>query len=72
MATENEEWVKLSWEPLPKQKRHESHSPRMIGKSKRSSVSISWPVCTRCGLIYLKNKTTEQAIRRGCFYYDED
>lgn len=27
---------------------------------------IAWPYCVRCGLISLKNKATEKAIKKGC------
>lgn len=25
-----------------------------------------WPVCTKCGMLRLKNKATEAAIKKGC------
>ena len=25
-----------------------------------------WPYCKRCGLVHLKNKATEVAVRKGC------
>lgn len=35
------------------------HSP---GTLKR----VAWPVCTRCGLVYLKNEATRRAIKAAC------
>jgi hypothetical protein len=28
--------------------------------------TLSWPYCAKCGLVALKNKATEKAIRKGC------
>ena len=28
--------------------------------------NVQWPVCVKCGLVALKNKATEKAIRKGC------
>ncbi len=27
---------------------------------------ISWPVCSRCGLLYLRNEVTRRAINQEC------
>jgi hypothetical protein len=37
----------------------EHHHP---GKLK----SIPWPVCEKCGLVYLRNPFTEWSIKNGC------
>lgn len=42
------------------------HVPRPLPKAKRSTRSVSWLVCARCGLIYLKNDATARAIRKPC------
>lgn len=31
---------------------------------------IPWPVCSRCGLVYLKNEATRKAIKEGCIIYE--
>lgn len=36
-----------------------THSPKKI-------KCIPWPVCSRCGLVYLKNDVTARAIRAKC------
>ncbi len=35
------------------------HSPKAIKR-------IPWPVCSRCGLLYLKNEATRKAINAAC------
>lgn len=37
----------------------ESHSPK-------HRKGVSWPVCEKCGLIYLRNPFTAWAIKVGC------
>lgn len=27
---------------------------------------FAWPVCSKCGLVFLRNQATARAIRRGC------
>jgi hypothetical protein len=36
--------------------------PHQWGKLK----AIPWPVCTCCGLVWLKNERTAAAVRAGC------
>lgn len=36
-----------------------AHTPRMLKR-------FPWPVCSRCGLIYLKNERTLTAIGKAC------
>lgn len=33
---------------------------------RKSTVTIPWPVCQRCGLIKLRNERTDAAVRAGC------
>ncbi len=33
---------------------------------------LSWPVCKFCGLVYLKNELTRQAIRVGCWLWEDE
>jgi hypothetical protein len=35
------------------------HSPKHIKR-------IPWPVCSRCGLLYLKNEATAREVRKAC------
>jgi hypothetical protein len=35
------------------------HSPKMRKR-------IPWPVCSRCGLPYLKNEATRRAVKAPC------
>lgn len=28
---------------------------------------LPWPCCQGCGLLLLRNKATEKAVKRGCF-----
>jgi len=37
----------------------EPHNPKKI-------KSISWQVCSKCGLVYLNNSLTRWAIDKGC------
>ena len=39
--------------------KYEAHSPKR-------RKGISWAVCEKCGLIYLKNPFTSWCIRMGC------
>ncbi len=32
---------------------------------------IPWLCCRRCGLVYLRNKATNAAIKRGCWLYED-
>ena len=41
-----------------------SHAPRLL-------KGISWPVCRKCGLVYLKNPLTAWCIKMGCDYADK-
>lgn len=63
-------WQTVPFEPLPPKKKKEAHAPKMIGAAKRSSVRFGWPVCSRCGLVFLRNAETARAIKAGCFSYD--
>jgi hypothetical protein len=36
-----------------------AHSPKKL-------KNIPWTVCKYCGLVYLKNKRTRRAIKKGC------
>ena len=44
-----QEKPKITWEP---------HRPKKI-------KSISWMVCSVCGLVYLNNDATHKAIKKG-------
>lgn len=49
-----------------------THSPKVIGSRKRSTSSgVTWLVCARCGLVYLRNAATAQAIRQPCRGLDD-
>lgn len=44
-----------------------THNFAPIGKrAKRSTCSIPWLCCRRCGLILLKNRATDAASRKAC------
>lgn len=47
------------------------HRPEPLPKAKRSTWSIPWQVCKRCGLIYLKNRATDAATRKPCQAVDD-
>ena len=42
------------------------HTPKPLLKR------MPWPVCSGCGLVYLKNDVTERAIRRGHWLYSDE
>jgi hypothetical protein len=44
------------------------HKPKTLGSKSR----IPWPVCARCGLMYLRNDATKRAIRQGCWLYADE
>lgn len=47
--------------------KNKAHAWETIGRGgKRSSVSISYQYCDRCGLIRLKNEASERAARGDC------
>ena len=35
------------------------HEPKKLGR-------LPWPVCSACGLVYLRNERTREAVRAGC------
>lgn len=37
-------------------------------KSKR----FHWPICSHCGLVYLKNDATRRALRAGCYKWEDE
>lgn len=39
---------------------HRAHSPVKVLRK------FPWPVCRWCGLVFLRNKLTEKAIKDGC------
>jgi hypothetical protein len=43
-----------------------THNFEPLPKAKRSTCSVSWPVCKRCGLIGLRNEASERAARKPC------
>lgn len=44
-----------------------NHKPKPLPKAKRSTCSgLTWLVCSRCGLVYLRNAVTDQAVRASC------
>lgn len=54
-------WTTVPYEPIPEIRYEmEPHAPVKLYKS------IPWPVCKKCGLVYLKNDFTQWAIRKGC------
>lgn len=38
---------------------YQSHSPQPM-------KGLPWPVCARCGLVFLRNKLTAWCIKLGC------
>ena len=57
---------KRMWEPAPDlledllgAKREAYH---FVGHTPQKVRGIPWPVCSGCGLVYLKNRPTEKAI----------
>jgi hypothetical protein len=44
-----------------------------LPKAKKEKHSrIPWVCCRRCGLVAIRNKTTEQAIRKPCPGLDDE
>lgn len=44
-----------------------SQGNRNVGThSPKTHKRIAWPICSRCGLLYLKNAVTAQAIKSPC------
>jgi hypothetical protein len=41
------------------------HSPDKLGR-------LPWPVCKKCGLVYLKNEATKQRVKRGCWQFEDE
>jgi hypothetical protein len=33
---------------------------------------LHWPMCTRCGLMWLKNEATRAELKRPCVTYEDD
>jgi hypothetical protein len=53
------------------------HAPDALPQSKANkrkrgaAATIAWPVCKRCGLVYLKNHATEREASRPCSGLDD-
>lgn len=43
-----------------------SKKNKFTGHSPVSIKCVPYPVCRKCGLIYLKNKRTQKAINKPC------
>ncbi len=43
-----------------------AHKFKPLPKARRSTVTIPWPVCVRCGLMLLKNDASRKAERKPC------
>lgn len=43
-----------------------THKPQLLPKARKSTWSIPWLVCSRCGLVWLKNAATKKAIQKPC------
>jgi hypothetical protein len=41
------------------------HAPDKLGR-------LPWPVCKKCGLVYLKNEATKQRVKRGCWQFEDE
>jgi len=55
-------WITVSTKEFLARKGHfdrGTHTPKLLR-------NISWPICSRCGLVYLKNERTRLAIRASC------
>ena len=48
--------------------RRRPHSWTTLGKKSR----IPWPICRHCGLLRLRNKRTERAVRLGCWLWEDE
>lgn len=52
-----------------------THAPARlrIGKKGKGTVTaLAWVVCSRCGLVYLRNAATAAAVRAPCPGKDDD
>lgn len=49
----------------PKPVRWETHTPTKV-------KFMHWPMCSKCGLVYLKNDTTASAIKKGHAVYADE
>ena len=41
------------------------HTPKLFKR-------LPWPVCSGCGLVYLKNDETKRAVRQGHWLYEDE
>jgi hypothetical protein len=48
-----------------------SHNPKPLPHAKRSSCTIAYQVCARCGLIYSRADAARRAARQPCAGADD-
>lgn len=49
-----------------------SHAFEKLPKAKKEKHSrIPWVCCTRCGLVAIRNRATERAMRKACVGLDD-
>lgn len=57
-------WVQVSLKDFEKVKyKFQKHKFEKLKK-----VQYPWLVCSRCGLVLLKNKSTKKAVKLGCYH----
>lgn len=40
--------------------------PMSVGHARKSTCTLPWPLCCRCGLLVLKNEVSQQALKAPC------
>lgn len=64
-AMAKKEWIRLTkeeWKKLDEEEKNykpKPHRPKAV-------KFMPWPVCSRCGLVYLRNAATKAQIHKGC------
>jgi hypothetical protein len=57
--------------PIPTMKKPEGATKLSPHKSV-TYKRFPWPVCAKCGLVYLKNDATRKRLREGCWEYEDE
>ena len=45
---------------------------KLVPHTPEKPKRLPWPICTGCGLVYLKNDATRRAIRQGHWKYRDE
>ena len=69
MSRAKDEWEKVSFaEFMADVERARREAYRLVPHRFKPRKRFPWQVCSSCGLVRLRNKLTEKAVRLGCMH----